>query len=285
MMVESRKCENQIMTDCNEGGCQYKPPKQEEYVYNYNLKIVTYECRIQKQEIVAENSDQAIFHNPLSNCKANDLFCSLHDSIVIWPNITSTCQYTKIYYGKNFTIAHKKNKKDLLYSTNDRLTFEMHGKINECGMRMYNTTTDLKIIFENDNEAQGHVQLEWSKKNISFGIQHDVNNMLLSENDFESFQRWEKHREIQHNQLYANCRLISTIMMSASSIQDDFTEIPDLNGENMKIFVSNGLLYLPKCIEIEEIKILINTTECFKDQPIQFRINGTNRDGFITRNN
>ena len=52
------------------------------------------------------------------------------------------------------------DRKNIIYSANDALSFQITGTINKCGVRLHKTTDDLLILFENDKQAKEHQHIE-----------------------------------------------------------------------------------------------------------------------------
>jgi hypothetical protein len=67
---------------------------------------------------------------------------------------------------------------------------------------MYQTTTDLLIIIENDIEASQHIQLEKANNTLIFNKQHDVNNLIIAENDESKHESWIKEQQALDEQIY-----------------------------------------------------------------------------------
>ncbi|CAF1052320.1 unnamed protein product [Brachionus calyciflorus] len=63
-----------------------------------------------------------------------------------------------------------------------------------------------------------------------------------------------------------------------------FMKIKDFNNNELVFYSNLGTLSIPPCVKINEI-IINNTTRCYKDIPISFKLNDTLKNGFLTRDN
>lgn len=185
MMAESKKCNDNPMS-CTDEGCSYTPAQVDEYTWFYDQKSESFECTMRKRKITSEKPDTQLFASASSSCKYNDLYCNLFDSVVAWENTTTNeCLISKIHYGTNYTIAIAKTeeiweRKNIIYSAKDALSFQITGTINECGVRLHKTTDDLLILFENDKQAKDHQHIEVATDRTTFNRHSDNTTSIIS---------------------------------------------------------------------------------------------------------
>lgn len=79
-MVKTKKCEANTMT-CDGPICVFNETPDPEYYYLSEFTKTGISCRFESKLIMAENENSNLFGLV---CKANDLFCNLEKSIIIW---------------------------------------------------------------------------------------------------------------------------------------------------------------------------------------------------------
>jgi hypothetical protein len=190
-MVESKTCNNNKMT-CNNDGCWYQSKPIEQYYFNYDYKIESFDCSFTKKQVIAQFENSQLYFSPSNECRARNLICKLYDSIIVWTNISKNeCLLTNIHNGTNYTLSESTyyDQHNILYSTTDNLSFQLTSTFYECNVRLFRTTTDTFVLIKNDYE------IEPSNEKITFNKQHDINNILLSESDNNKHLEWVKKKK------------------------------------------------------------------------------------------
>ena len=92
---------------CTQDECKINPEPKIHWSYwrTSPLSFITFECITHKKLIYGTNTDEILFENSLSQCKAYDLYCQFNDAIMIWEkSIIHPCPYYKIKVD-NFVIT------------------------------------------------------------------------------------------------------------------------------------------------------------------------------------
>lgn len=109
---------------------------------------------------------------------------------------------------------------------------------------------------------------------MTFNKQHDVNNMLLAENDHEKYKQWLRMQEKINLSIFKECKLLSNLISLISKEDDTFNSITVLNGNQIHVYSKNNIAYIPTWVKVLYISIL-QTIKCFKDKPIFFKANNS----------
>ncbi len=287
-MVESKMCDNNKM-DCDNDGCWFNAKPIEVYYWNYNSVYVQIECAFVKKQIVAETAESQLYFSPLNECKPASLYCKLYDSIIVWSNDTRpSCLYTIVHTGQGYADTWG----NFVYSDKDQLTFQVTKSIRECGVRMFETTSDFLIIFENDQEASEHKSIPETSSKISFNKQHDINNMMLAEADYEKYREYIKIKSLKEIDRLHECNQLSHMLKQIARDEDEFNEIHDLDGNKLTVYTQNGIIFLPFCTPVDTIEIA-HKDKCYDDIPVRYhtRLLGqgkgspTYRQGYLSKSN
>ena len=140
-------------------------------------------------------------------------------------------------------------------------------------------------MVKNDPEAAKHSLLSNTDSKISFNKQHDINNIILSENDNEKRLLWLKEQEKLHELDFEKCKLWQHDISQLVKEEDKFNSVLDPNGQMQYIYSHNGLLYLPICTPVDNLNFIQSKT-CFQHQPVWYiTSNDQNRTGYLTINN
>ena len=286
-LIESKECDKNKMK-CNNDGCWHVSQPIEEYYYWSERKVETTDCSFHRKQVIAQFENSQLYFSPSNSCKANDEYCKLSESTVIWNNTGSNkCLLTKIHNGTNYTLTETSyfDQHNILYSTQDNLSFQITSAFYECNVRLFRTTTDMYIIIKNDPESTNHYLIDYTDSKISFNKQHDINNFLLSENDNEKRLTWLREQEKVHESEFEKCKEWQHVMSQVSKEEDKFNTVIDPNGQIQHVYTRNGLVYLPICTPVSEIN-LIESSKCFQHQPIWYLSESRqNRTGYLTQNN
>ena len=152
----------------------------------WDNKIEINECSFIKKQVITQFKHSQLYFSPSNECKAKNLECKLHDSIIIWQNSSrNDCLLANIHNWTNYTLSQHSyyDQHNILYSITDNLSFQLTSTFFECNVRLFKTTTDKFVLFKNDPESTRFNEIENSNEKISFNRQHDINNMILAEAD------------------------------------------------------------------------------------------------------
>ena len=172
-----------------------------------------------------------------------------------------------------------------IYGNNRTIILMQVGSFYECNVRLFRTTTDTFILIKNDPDSVYHNLIEFTDSKISFNRQHDINNIILSENDNEKRLAWLKEQEKIHESDFEKCKEWQHVIAQVSKDDDKFNTVIDPNGQMQHVYSRNGLVYLPICTTLYQVN-LIQSENCYLHQPAWYLTeNGQNRTGFLTQNN
>ena len=284
LMVETNMCNNNLM-NCTNAGCFYSYWPEEEYFWNRDVTLQWNECSYLKRRVLAETSVSKLFFTPTGSCKPNAFYCNVHDSIIVWANITrQTCLYSIIHVGRGYNIEQRKdinnNISNIVISDRDNLVFELTQKEKICDMvRSFKTTTDLNIVFQDDQWARLYInQIPFATSEETRNLQHDINNIMLAEQDNVKYNIYLNEKAKRRHE----CQQQQSQLNQIRSLNEEFHKISDGHGNPLIVYASDNLLFIPYCINISEITVVINSTECYKDAQVIIQKNKTM---YLTQNN
>jgi hypothetical protein len=99
-------------------------------------------------------------------------------------------------------------------------------------------------------------------------------------------QAWNLIRmmvQIQENINHKICHMYKSFLTIFSKTDDEFFTFVDFNGNEAILYSDDGKIYVPKCLDIQEIDILDNTKNCFKDFAVTFQYKNKTMSGFLTK--
>lgn len=86
-----------------------------------------------------------------------------------------------------------------------------------------------------------------------------------------------KFYQIMHQSLcFLNLNQLDTFKV----YQDTFFKFYNHKGFSTIYYTNKGIIYVPKCVEIQQIEILNNLQSCYKDIPVKFLLKNKTQTGF-----
>jgi len=140
-MVNTKTCGDEIM-ECSGNTCWYTPSFDPTKWFKWNedvIKII-YSCHFTARTIIAEHEDSVMFG---STCKPADLYCTLHDSTIVWDTniIHANCPF------KIITTTSLTSYNNYLFNEENRMLFQLNGHSNKfCDTDMFLTTEGVYLI-------------------------------------------------------------------------------------------------------------------------------------------
>jgi hypothetical protein len=61
------------------------------------------------------------------------------------------------------------------------------------------------------------------------------------------------------------CLLFPSIIRAISRLTDEYVRLEDTDGHSYIVFANNGNAFIPNCIQISEIRVLSNFSNCYED--------------------
>jgi hypothetical protein len=281
-MIRSKKCVERSMY-CEGSVCSFNEEPPGFYTWMKENKFEYYECKTNTKLIVAENNDSIIFSSK-NNCKANDLYCLLHDSIVIWnASIVKKSNYERLFYGEAYS-----NYRNKLVSPRNKYLFELTDyEITVDNIKMRGTTEGLLIAFMKPNmtnDSFSNMELTRTTKQFHIMNQKARNDLIISERDYEEYTIDNNLRVLSENLSKRLCSLLKTQLNIIKTKNNELIKIYDTNANEIILYVENNLIFIPFCTTIRYINIS-NQTDCFHDTPVTPDIKNNAMRLFLTKNN
>ena len=108
----------------------------------------------------------------------------------------------------------------------------------------------------------------------------DVQDLTLSYSDYKTLLQ---SRITDKLQKYICHTFINNLKVF--SVNNEYIQFRDLQGNSLILYSDNGQLYIPHCVYVKEIDIVTATKNCFKDVPIKFQINNKTIFAFLQKDN
>ena len=85
--------------------------------------------------------------------------------------------------------------------------------------------------------------------------------LQLAENDFKLRTLLKIHYRwnLQH------CYVMKSILLLNQNFQNHFTKINDIDGNELILYFTQGMVFIPHCITINNIEILNNPKNCYNN--------------------
>ena len=265
LMIKTRKCEFQIM-QCQDEKCSYKADIRYEYLWWEKNKYKYYSCQIEKVHVVGNNVNSSLFQD--SDCKFNKFYCERYDSIIIWDQ--------SIYHECPFSLVAKANitVNNNLFLTDSNLLFQINNEINNCGTKMYQSSSGLYIVDANSNLTLNSI------KTIKM-----IDNLLIADSDYKDFILNENNAKVLENIYNMLCHTSLSLLKFFLKFDNEFFILHGLNNDIGIFFSNKGKMYVPKCTTINEIIVQSVSYLCTEDASIEFVYNNNTYHGYLTENN
>ena len=166
---------------------------------------------------------------------------------------------------------------NVLVDSGNKLLFKItQTEIVSCGDHCYKPV-ELRVY----HTAEGFYLSDetfWNVLNIVNGTRMlTANEFLLADKDYENRKLLKLFQKVA-SQI---CLLFLTTIRTLSRLEDEFVKIADTNGNNMVVYANSGVVYIPTCVEINEITVKVKLSNCYEDTPV-FTIYNTNISAFLT---
>ena len=152
-------------------------------------------------------------------------------------------------------------------SDSDKLFFEMNNIEEHCNEKIISTNEGLYLL-----EATKAKSLRRSNLTLT-----DIQDLSLADADYRTVQNLEFLAQIQKSLCHQALNIIKTF----STSDDEYIEINDIKGNPIILYASNNKVYIPHCMNINEISIVASTIHCYKDIPITFMFQNRNISSFL----
>lgn len=271
IMIIRRKCKDSKM-DCDGDSCSYSAKLIPDFKWLQEKTIVEYSCSFSPKLIMAKTLNDSLFS---TNCKVKDMFCLLHDSIIIWNStVYHECPFYKI--GKE-KLTQKRERSDILYSDNN-IAVQVISFEENCNTQMLETVEGLYLaryakdtLFENQKAPISQIK--------------EMRQFLLAESDFRFLNDVEEKNDI----IYNECLNFKSILNLFSKTDNKYLTHYLSDGSSITFYANLGTVYKADCVDVPRIEVLINTRKdngslCFVDQPVIFKYKKARKTGFLAQN-
>ena len=301
-IVTNNLCNGHKMNCKNKEECVFleeRDPQRDVHPWMLGSHTFTlHECKFRNRLVMTDSLKKNVIHDTIGSCEANDLYCELSDSIVIWKkDLIRTCLLERILYIWDL-YSHKDadNNIAFYYSRNQSLLFtpiEKQPKYSvyrgkkwkECGGFDFIETTEglfLSLITD-DATRKGLSQLPESKVKMIHLQEKDIRDVLISQEDYSLYTLFKM------NLVFACSAFLNTIR---SNINNDntFVVVNEMGYANdLIIYFNHGMSYLPVCMQVKNITIFKEQKikdMCFEDIQIIYRNERTEKykRGFLRKN-
>ena len=154
-----------------------------------------------------------------------------------------------------------------------KLAFQFKNIENHCGQELIYTSEGLYLNY--NEEAKNELRLEVEN------IGHDGKtyaDLALADNDYKYLITIEEFRK----SYLQECRNFILILNMLELTENKYIKLPDYKNNEIILFTANDQIYLPTCIDINEIKI-IKSDDCYEDVPVKFKLGRDTLVGFLSR--
>jgi hypothetical protein len=263
-MVHSKECGPERMKMLCEGlGCFYREEIIPEYNWFFDVKKIHRSCKFVEIKFTAEHSDSQVFGD---NCKANELSCRLHDSIIIWSQkLIHQCPFKRILHQTPFDI-----NRDGFTSISHNVNFIFHKNEPNCGKTLLKMAEGVYIMFSSP-EADEFFKATGQNDNGSVPDLKRIVELTMASLDFVSKEEGTFQREAYE----LSCKIFSnTLHLLSTTTNDEFVKINDHRNNEIILFISKGFIYKPICSKVDNIRFQKEADECSRNLKVEF-----NKDG------
>ena len=261
LMVKSKMCDDNKM-DCEGDTCSYDKMPDDNYSWLSDKTNTFKHCFVAPRMIAEVEEDSIIF---TGHCKVKDWYCNLKDSIVVWnKDVVHECPFRKI------ADSYFQTEGPYLIINSLKLALQIKRMEFFCNIEMVVTTEGLYVA-----PLSKHLN---SVLIDDGGDTKELTNLMLADSDYRTLKNINEEYEI----LYKECKNFVYMLKLFSFQQDKFLRIEDFKKKEVIIYTHNSQIYLPRCVNLTKISIIINSKSCYEDIPVQFIINGNIMEGFLT---
>ena len=268
-MVRTKECgpERKRMI-CEGKGCFFEEPAKPEYNWFYDIKKTQITCRFVEVKFTAEHADSSLFGD---NCRAEELSCKLHDSIIIWTKkAIHRCPFRRILTQTPFDV-----NRDGFTSNQHNVNFIFHKTERHCNQVLLKMVEGVYILFKN-SDSENFFDKTGRNDNETVPDLREVEELTMASLDFVSKEEGTFKREAYE----LSCKIFQdSLKMLSQNANNEYVKIRDHRNNEMILFVNNGFIYKPTCSTFEIIKFKRTSSSC--EQDLQVEISKENDHKFM----
>ena len=142
-------------------------------------------------------------------------------------------------------------------------------------MTLYKTSEGLLLVDTQILKNNNNINILSNNDNIQ-----TINQLQLAENDFklQTLMKLHFRWNIQH------CFVMQSIMSICQTIENHFFKLYDIDGNELIIYSTKGMIYIPHCINLTTIDTIANPKNCYSNIPITFPYNSVTKLAFVHSN-
>jgi hypothetical protein len=307
-MVRTKQCKNGLtyspMT-CEGDYCFYDFIPNKNYRWWLTQESRGFSCKVIKKYIEAESIESILYNKP--ECKIYNHFCSLHNSIVIWPtSVIHNCPLELIdvipmtRYSNDILV--NKNYSMLLHSTGETFEYQQ-----VCNFMLrtefeFETTSEGFIIYMlkplKENKPPETNRQKYSRESTISNVKvlkdfirklmpqsnrtlTDFNiktKLTLAENDEKALER----NIFTSEMIFLDCERFMLSLTLMKNNNDRLFEIKTLHGNKIIVFSKYGTIWAPKCIAAFNINTTNVTDKCYDRIEVTFRVDNKTKIGYLS---
>ena len=269
MMVFTKRCGEAKMT-CTGDYCELPFKPNFEYSWLTTVNKTVYSCTMYPLTLNADTaiSTMIISTTVARHCQAKDGFCLLNQGIVTWSmEIIKECPFN---YVQRRNLMHLGNA---LINDAQSKYFQLIEETIICNnMSAYRTTEGFYLT--RDPRAS---QLSITDANIK-----TIDGLILSEMDYQSNENIKLMATLTKITNQKICQLYKSFINIYSKLDDEFFTFTDINGNEATLYSDMSRVFIPNCIEVNDIEVLEKTNRCYKDFAVIFKNKNETISAFLT---
>ncbi len=274
-MIAKRHCDNRPMygDDNDQYWSSGSPPPHVKLLFSvwYQYTFEWTECEAYARHLEAENANAKILLGEvtLSRCLAKDLYCKTKHGMIIWDKtIINDCPYelAGMYALTKFDNVFVDTRNNKLYQATKNTTI--------CN-KMPVIYTAEGFYLTNDDRATKLTRAENTPKLID--------ELVMTEIDYAQFNTMAMMTKMFALTNQKMCQLYKSFVNLYSNIHDEFFTFSDFLGNEAILYSNLGQIFVPQCREYNELELIEQTKECYKDVPVLIRPNNnTSISAYLT---
>ena len=278
MEVTKEDCEEMVKTKRCEGGkmkcvgdyCELLYNPNFEYQWMTFLNKTVYSCTMYPQSIHADSatSSMIISAQLVKHCQAREGSCLMNQGIMIWStDIIKTCPFTNV---QTLKLKHLGNA---LVNDNENKYFQIIEEVKICSnITAYKTTEGFYLTID-----ESAYKLPRTESDIKM-----IDGLILSEMDFQNHEVMQVMATLTKLTNQKICQLYKSFINIYTKLDDEFFSFTDINGNEAILYSDMSRVFVPHCIKVEEIEILEETENCYKDFAVRAKVKNETINAFLT---
>ena len=275
-MISTKRCGDNPMA-CENEECEYEQLPIPDFSWNKVRQTHGIRCMIRKIQILAVDDTKPIFPNAVQTCYPKDKMCQLQSSIIVWDtSIIHTFPYEYIL-EELFIIPLKEEDAiqsgTVIYSEKQQLLLNIVDTTIESNMTIFQTSEGLIAIFTDS----------FNINKVRLNIKNNIDNsqaivqLQLAENDYHLRSSMKLHFRwnLQH------CYSMKSFLSIFQNFDNRYIKINDIDNNELILYASQGMIYIPHCIIVKTIDTINNPLNCYSNIPISFKYQNVTKLAFL----